>query len=36
VEALVRERLEPLTPEISDQIWTQVKPVLAERQRAAR
>lgn len=34
VEALVHERLEPLTPEISDQIWTQVKPILAERQRA--
>jgi hypothetical protein len=33
VEGLVKEKLEPLTPRISDEIWRQVKPVIAERHR---
>jgi hypothetical protein len=34
VAGSLRERLDPLTEEISEQIWRQVKPVLVERQRA--
>jgi hypothetical protein len=33
VESLIKERLEPVTPQIADQIWTQVKPVIGARHR---
>lgn len=35
VAGLIKEKLEPLTPRISDEIWRQVKPVIAERHRRA-